>query len=240
VKLTQKVKGIFSINKHMNKLTVAVSVLLITSLCSMSSCGPNRDRRITDYYGEYTFVLPFDHSISNNAGSVYFDTDYSMEQMAELVNEAGYGASLHAIGDAKTILISAQKDGFTYYFVVYDRHYPDFVTSYTLMRAVSGISIEVSNIGPVREPHRYVFLAPLHIMARIDNSDVRRVYGSFEDIAEFYRATGKNDVVIDDANKTVMFWCDGNPNLSWKQGTIIMQYTETESGNYLEIRPLSD
>lgn len=221
----------------------AALALLVTSLCIVSSCGPNKDGSIRDYYGDYTFVLPFDHTVSNKAGAVYFETDYSMEQMVELINEVGYNASLHAIGDVKTILIAILQDGFSSYFVVYDKNYFDPGTRYTLTGASSNIKIDEADMKPFpdfpfRPPWIYVFLAPIHMLDDRDYSDMKRVYGSFEDIAEFYRATGKDDVVIDDVNKTVQFWCAGNPWASLGQGMLIMQYTETETGNYLEIKPL--
>ena len=218
---------------------LAVLTMLIISLFIISSCGPIRDGRIKDYYGEYTFVLPFDHTVSNKTDIVYFDADYSIEQMAELVNEAGYNASLHEIGNAKSISIFVPKNGFYYYFIVYDKSYFEIVVDYYILSDVSlGIRLDgddVSSIDRGRN-HPYVFLAPLHILGRSD-SGIKRVYGSFEDIAEFYRATGKNDAEIDDVNRTVKFWCEGNPNFDWRQGTIIMQYTETATGNYLEISP---
>ncbi|MCL2678995.1 MAG: hypothetical protein FWF18_01680, partial [Dehalococcoidia bacterium] len=202
----------------MNKFAVAVSALLVASLCVISSCGPIKRDNLQDYYGEYTFTLPFDYTFVHWSGNVYFDTNYSMEQMAELVNEAGYNTSLHAIGNVKTILISAQKDGFTYYFVICDKNYPYSSNVYTLMSASASISIGASgNVPtdfPFDRPIPCRFLAPLHILessSGMDLSDVRRVYGSFEDIAEFYRATGKDDFIIDDVNKTIRFGNRGNP-----------------------------
>jgi len=111
-------------------------------------------------------------------------------------------------------------------------HYFDSGTKYFFRNASSGY--EYRFLYPLN------FLAPRHIMDYRDTSLVKRVYGSFEDIAEFYRATGKNDTTIDDANKTVTFWCRGNPDSGKGQGALIMQYIETESGNYLEVKPLPE
>ncbi|ABR47931.1 hypothetical protein Amet_1759 [Alkaliphilus metalliredigens QYMF] len=212
----------------------AVLILLISSLFIVSSCGRVIRSGINDYYGEYHFELPFNHSVSNITNMLFFKTDYSMERMNELINEAGYNASLHENGNIKTILISAVKNEFTYYFVIYDKNHLGNTDVYTLSNAMSSIDIDVSE----RVPNLYVFLVPLHILDTITDSDTKKVYNSFDYIANFYRATGKNDVEIDDVNKTIIFKCEGNPNFSWVQGVVIMQYSETETGNYLEIKPL--
>ena len=113
---------------------LVVIALLLTPLCILSSYGPIKNNRMRDYYGEYTFVLSFDHGVSNYAGNIiYFDADYSIEQMAGLINEAGYSANLHAVGDTKTIMISVLQDGFTSCFIVYDKNYSDITTRYELM-----------------------------------------------------------------------------------------------------------
>ena len=207
-----------------------VLILLISSLFIVSSC--RKSGEIIDYYGEYHFQLPFDHSVSNTTDMLFFKTDYSMEEMNELINEAGYNASMHENGHVKTILISAVKEEFTYYFVIYDKGHLSNTDVYTLRNARSSIEIDVSE----RAPNRYVFLAPLQILSTID-SDTKQVHDSFDSIADFYRATGKNDFEIDDVNKTIIFQCEGNPDLSWVHGMVIMQYSETETGNYLEIKP---
>ena len=196
---------------------IACLMLIIISLFIISGCGPIKDSYIYDYYAEYRFELPFDHTISNATSELYFNAEYSIEQMCELINDAGYNADLYNNGNVKTILTSIEKDEFTYYFVIYDKNYFEDSTVYTLSNAASSF-------------YSYVFLAPVHIL---DNT--RRVYGSFEHIADFYRSTGKNDVEIDDINKTITFQCEGNPNLSWKKGSVFIQYIETETGNYLNI-----
>ena len=199
---------------------------MIIIFLSLSGCGALKDSCIGDYYAEYRFELPFNHTISNAADVLYFNAEYSMEQMCELINNEGYKADLYNIGNIKTILISIEKDEFTYYFVIYDKNYYEHSTGYTLSNAASSF-------------YNHVFLAPAHILDKATyNSDMRRVYSSFEHIADFYRASGKNDFETDDINKTITFQCEGNPNLSWKKGTIIMQYIETESGNYLNIEIL--
>ncbi|TCK92639.1 hypothetical protein EDC19_1791 [Natranaerovirga hydrolytica] len=211
-----------------------VVILLISSMVIVSSCGRIKNSGINDYYGEYYFELPFNHSVSNTTDMLFFKTDYSMERMKELINEAGYNASLHENGNVKTILISAVKNEFTYYFVIYDKNHLGNTDVYTLSNAMSSIEMDASETVP----SLYVFLAPIHILDTIADSDTKKIYNSFDHIAEFYRATGKNDVEIDDINKTITFKCEGNPNFNWVQGMVIMQYFETETGNYLEIKPL--
>ncbi|MCL2707115.1 MAG: hypothetical protein FWE97_03000 [Dehalococcoidia bacterium] len=217
----------------------ALLTMSLIALCIMPGCGPIIISEIYDHYVEYKFVLPFDHSVSNYAGNVYFDTDYSMEQMVELISEAGYNASLHRIDNIKTILISAQKDGFTYYFILCDKNYNDNGTSYILMSARATIYFENDDASSIGGRELACdFLAPLHILELRDRPDKWRLFGSFEDVAGFYRATGRDDVEIDDINKTVLFRCESYPNLGISERTIIIQYAATETGNYLKIRPL--
>jgi len=89
-------------------------------MCAFSSCirGTWTDE-IRDFYGEYIFKIPFDNSNAFMTDVLHFNADYSIEQMVQLINEAGYTADLYGTGDAKRIIISAVKNEFTYYFVIY-------------------------------------------------------------------------------------------------------------------------
>jgi hypothetical protein len=219
--------------------------LLFVSLCAMTGCsafgsffrGGVRSGGVIDYYGEYHFVLPFEHNVSYNQGDVlYFATDYLMEQMLNSINNAGYGATLHTNGDTETILISAEQEDFIYYFIIFDADYSVSGNGlYTLSNALSSMN----------PPFNYPFMAPLHIIEREHNYNARRrVFGSFDEIADFYRATGKNDAVIDEANKTIHFNNEGCQIFTPRQGiqfsairaTIVLQFVESEDGNYLYIK----
>jgi hypothetical protein len=217
-----------------------VSLLLFfSSLGIVSGCGPQKDRLIMDYYEEYSFELPFNHSITNTTNVLYFMAEYSIEQICQLINDAGYSASLHKSGNIKSILISATESECTYYFVIYDANYLESVNTdrndtYTFMNAQSSISYDSNDT-------HYVFLAPLHILeSTIEsvNSNMRQVYGSFEYIVNFYRATGKNDFEIDDENQSIYFECEGKPTFSWRRGMVVLKYIEAESGNFLSIEAL--
>lgn len=213
----------------MKKRTVIF--LLIFSLLIIAGCGRIKSRGINDYYGEYFFELPFTHRVSNRTDVLYFRAGYSMEQMNELINEAGYSASLHEKGNVKTILISVVENELTYYFVIYDKNHLGNTDTYTLSNATASITSGGT-------PNLYVFLAPLHILSTTTDSNVIKAYDSFNHVADFYRSTGKDDAEIDDINKTITFRCEGNPRLSWAQGRVIMHYFEAETGNYLEVKPL--
>lgn len=217
-----------------------ILVLFVFTLFVIAGCtGMIKISEIADYHGEYIFKIPFDHRNPRMTSSLFFETDYSMEQMAQLIIEAGYGASLNKNGDLQTMLISAVRDVFTYYFVIFDKNYIRRIhpesESYTLKNATSTI---FTNLRDRREGNVYAFLAPIHILGEPDGYGVRRLYGSFEYIADFYRATGKTDFKIDEENKRIYFECEGRAQFSWKQGTVVMQFIEKESGNYLHIKPL--
>jgi|GEM_PF-5132391 len=82
---------------------------------------------IHDFSGEYFFELPFEHQITNTKGGFFFTSDYSLEQMAELLISAGYGATLHSMGEPEhsvgevwAILVTASANDRSYYFVIVD------------------------------------------------------------------------------------------------------------------------
>ena len=204
----------------------AYMIIIILSLRFISSCGALKNSDIMDYYTEYRFELPFNHSINNAADVLYFKTEYSIEQMNQLINNAGYSANLYENGNVQTILISAVKNKFIYYFVIYDKNHSYNKDVYMLSSAALSIKFDENK-------KNYVFLAPIHIIDTTTDYDTKKVYSSFEDIANFYRATGKNDIEIDDVNKTIIFKCEGNSNLNWAKGTIAIHYIENETGNYL-------
>ena len=207
---------------------------MIFALCYLTiyGCGQNDIKYVWDYYNEYCFEPPFEVIESHYAGSVYFTTDYSMDQMCTFINEAGYTAELYCDSNVSTILISVRKDTFTYYFVIYDKNHTDKNDRYTLCDAQL-IYGSPGNTG------LYLVLAPIHIIDKTnDGKGLMRVYGSFDYISDFYRSTGKNDFDIDIVNQTITFNCQGNPKSGIFQGDVVIRYTETDDGNFLEIEPM--
>jgi hypothetical protein len=201
-----------------------MSCFLLVTLCALAACCTGRSGEIRDFYGEYSLTLPFDLADSYNAGGVlFFTTDYELEQMAELLRGAGYGASLHTNDETDTILISATQNGFVYYFVIFDKTPDDARFS---MSAAASLA------------QRHPFLAPIHILEPTPDDAMWRFFGGFEQLASFYRATGKNDVVIDEAAQRIYF---DNANAAiliprpgirhdLRQGTIILSLI----GDYLQ------
>lgn len=151
----------------MNKFSVTFLIFLIIPLCILASCtGLVITDEIADHYREYIFKIPFNNQNHRLSGDqLYFETDYSMEQMKQRLHEAGYDASLHQNGIVQTILISATRDEFTYYFVIFGRNYLHHIhptnNFYTLTSATSSI---FTNIRDRRGENVYVFLAPIHIL----------------------------------------------------------------------------
>ncbi|MCL2576218.1 MAG: hypothetical protein FWE33_07265 [Defluviitaleaceae bacterium] len=219
--------------KKIKFLLFVLSLLLILSSCT----GIIRTRKMWDYYTEYHFELPFrpsDYAQLGGGGHLWFTADYTMEQMKQFINDMGYVANIYQNGDASTMLISAERDERIYYFVIFDAVYSQGIYRYVLDRASASLMIGVPD---PRIPSLYVFLAPIHILREVSEG-IYRAYETFEYIADFYLSTGKNDVEIDFDNKTIYFQTAGNQQSRWRQGTIVMQYIETEDGSFLEIRPL--
>ena len=212
-----------------------IAIVLFLTLGILSSCtGLTATDEIYDYYGDYSFRIPFNHSNSRMSDMIFFETDYSMQQMVQLLNEAGYLAGLHENGNVLTIHISAVVDGLAHSFIIYDKNHLGNADVFTLSNAAMSITNDVDE--GVRNTYR--FLAPLHILDTTTDSNMKRVFGCFEHIANFYRGTGRNDVEIDVVNKVIFFESEGNPSLNWAQGTVMLQFIETNAGNYLYIRPL--
>ena len=195
--------------------------------------------------------MPFSHNVTYNMGNtLYFTTDYSMEQMVNLINNIGHNASLHTNGSVETILISTIQDDFTYYFIIFNGVFVDGAYSYSGEKYTLSdtFSTAVLWIGEDVRSTPYPFLAPLHILEpvyEINPKATRKVFGSFEEIVNFYLATGKDDVIIDHDNKTIYFYNGGSTwfslnrstHHSKRQGTVAISFIETELGNYLYIRP---
>lgn len=209
------------------------NVLLLTLFFCLLICSCDRVDipYIEDYYGECNFELPFEYKDGNYSGSViYFSTEYSMEQMCELINSAGYSAELFEIDSLPTILITVEQDSSAYYFAVYDKEFNDS-EKYEFTNCT--LSLNIPNAG------RYSILAPIHIIDKNFSRDDERisfkVYNSFEYIADFYRASGKKDFVIDESDKTITFECKGKTDLSYVESEVEIRYVETSDDCYLEI-----
>ncbi len=204
-------------NSKVNFLLILLSFLIFST-----SCGRNTRKDVIDYYGEYSFELPFNHIVKNSTDVLYFDTEYSIEQMSQIITEAGYQAELYDSGDTKKILISVAEEPFTYYFVIHDKEKNDDNDSYTLSDAhlVWGY---------------YSILAPINIINESNNSEQISIYESFDYLVKFYESTGKNDFSIDEINKTITFKCHKKPNTSLRDGEIKIHYIEAEEGNVLKI-----
>ena len=212
--------------------------MLVIIVFAMTACGSDTGRYIYDYYGMYRFELPFDHTVTHRRGlqSLSFQLTYSMEQMREKIENAGYTATIYEHdGNDQRMLITAPKDGYNYYFTIYGN---------TLERLSSSLVVT----APHGEPATYVFLFPNHIVpfgasfSASENSEQRttaELFASFDYIANFYRNTGKNDVSINTEDKTITFFAEGHRDLNWRRGYVIMSFEDTENGSYVQIHAKS-
>ncbi|MCL2235370.1 MAG: hypothetical protein FWB98_02885 [Defluviitaleaceae bacterium] len=214
-------------------------ILLVMSGCVLFKGGV-RTGGVIDYYGEYYFVLPFNHIISYNIGdTLYFTTDNSLKEMKEAINDAGYLATLHTNGETETILISVEQNHITYHFIIFDADYSGI---FTLSNALSNTWMGVfhGELAPSNLP----FLAPLHMLEPRPNTNLRRrVFGSFNEIEYFYLKAGRNYVVVDRDKKTIFFH-NGNSRLftpipgvqtSVVRGTIALRFVSVDDENFLYI-----
>ena len=224
---------------------VLFSLACIICFGMMCGCsGKDKDKIIYDYYGVTQFVLPFEHENVTSTDALYFNTNLNMEQMTERIKNAGYQGTLHEFEGVKRIFITVINGSVSSYFIIYDKTLSEFLGNgksdrYSL-RALTA-SIQVADKDSNYET--YVFLFPLHVSDISELTKTRKIYCTFNEFADFYRATGRKDVQIDVGNKTVTFTCKGtdsteqdktNPNFA--TGKVVMQYVEKSSGNYIDIQ----
>lgn len=201
-----------------------------------------KEGKIYDFYGTAEFVLPFESENYTKTGVLNFDTDLTMEQMTEKTKSAGYGAELYDFDGVKRMLITQEQGGCNYYFLIYDK---------TLPAATGNGSAERFTLCDLSESFRindkqYVFLFPQQF-AEAKNSGLvsgatesKKVYCTFNEFADFYRNTGKDDVTIDSGNRTVTFSCKASVeqngiDANHSAGEILLSYTEAENGNYVNV-----
>jgi hypothetical protein len=202
----------------------------------ITSCS-NKERFLKDYYQEYSFELPFKYIYKYATyDTFYFDTGLTIEQMCESINASGFKASFYNNDGIEKIFITAIKNSFSYYYVIYDKAYLESGNVYTLRECSVSLTMPIDDA--VKEPYIYVFLFPHHLTdVKSDEQDKRKIYCSFDEFAEFYRATGKNDAQIDNKNLTVTFFCEGYASRNWIRGNLLMRYVESATGNYIHILP---
>lgn len=217
-------------------------------LCAAGACKKDNvinEGKIYDFYREVEFELPFESKNYSYAGVLNFDTDLSMAQMAEKTKSAGYGADLYDFDGVQRLFVTSEKDGGKSYFLIYDKTLSEARGNgesdrYTL----SGLSGDFQADGK-----RYAYLFPLQfaeakdaeITSESPKTERKKVYCTFNEFAEFYRGTGKNDVTVDETNRTVTFSCKASTeqngtDVNLSAGEILLSYVETENGNYAEIR----
>ncbi|MDR3186140.1 MAG: hypothetical protein LBU04_04965 [Christensenellaceae bacterium] len=234
------------------RIAVEASTISVLIFCAVfipvmlsGGCVGSKHKTIKDYYEEYSFELPFKHTIGNNQyTTLYFKTRLTMEQMCESINTAGYKASLYNYDNINKIFIVARKNEFSYYYVICNKIYVDgaYVDGYVLSDCSSSLSISANS----KERNQYVFLFPLHLSDTVESNPNRiKINSTFDEFVDFFASTGKNDAQIDYENKSVIFSCRESANDDidkyWINGNIVMLYTESETGNYINLSlPLVD
>jgi len=196
-----------------------IFLFLIISLVISTSCtGVVRITGIYDFFQRYYFEVPFENTPIKAPGDMRFTTDYTMEQMVEHLNVAGYIAEIYSVGDVATILVTAMTRGRAHYFVIFENNDDDcyWLDTFLVRNASSAIRRPT-------EGFRF-FLAPIHVMEDT-SSDVglRRFYSTFGHLAEFYRATGRDDVIVDEESKAIYL------------ENVVLRYTENENGSFLYV-----
>jgi len=220
--------------KIRKKFIVIIFLGILLSQFALTACivpGGRSQSHIYDFYGEYRFDLPFAHSRTFMTSSLFFDSEYNMTQMRDLIIEAGYGARLYNFNDIERLHIYAARDGRRYYFMITRLEGSAgrfMIDGSTAMISAGG------NFGGI-----YVFLFPNHLI----DGDLwttetsKRMNGTFEEFADFYTSTGRDNVTVNYSERTITYRCKGQETLSWNQGYVVILWNQTENGNHVIIRP---
>jgi len=220
--------------KFRQMLIIVMLIGTFLSQFALTACvGGRSQSHIYDFYQEYRFDLPFAHSRTFMTSSLFFDTEYDMSQLRDLIIEAGYGARLYDFNSIERLHIYAMRDGRRYYFMI--TRLMDSTRRFSIDSSTGMISAG-ENSGGI-----FVFLFPKHLIDAVNLWAVEnshRMHGTFEEIAAFYANTGRGNVTINYEEKTIIYLCREVSNLNWNGGYVIMRWVETETGNYLDISPL--
>ena len=236
--------------KRLEKACLRGASVLCAAAFVFSAVACQKDNSVSegkllDFYGEAEFTLPFECDNFSKTDALNFNTDLSMEQMTEKVKSAGYGAVLYDFDGVKRTLITSEKNGCDYYFLIYDKSYSGAIGNGESDRYTLGELSESVRAGD----SLYAFLFPLHFAeisaaqngAGADGAQSRKMHCTFNEFADFYRNSGKDDALIDEENKTVTFACKASAehngtNVNWSAGDVLLSYSETEIGNFVEMR----
>lgn len=180
-----------------------------------------------DYYHKYRFKLPFELTSSNYAGRLYFNTMYSTDEMCAKLTAAGYNVELFTIDDTASILITVNANDTSYYFIIFEQNKSNSKVGYVLCNAELLLGCPGEGL--------YSVLAPIHVMDSIMADDrTVRVYCDFEYISNFYKRIRKNDIIIDEVNKTITLKSKGSANSGLLYGEVIISFREIQENQYLD------
>ena len=259
VKLEQALRSINLImKKTFKKITIFMTMVVLSSTLMLSAflCGPNHITSMRDFYGEVSFELPFRVTRSNYSGDLFFGTNYTLEQMHErIVAQEGHGARIYGFMTANStatyrMLIYVEKGAKKHYFMMFaNEGYPGNFSVTNGGLFIRGLRPLVEQCYYEWRRPGYNMLFPMHLAvgtaARryMDENNAIRVWGDFEQIANFYSGTGRDNVTVDKYNQTITFFAvdhiiHTDPNfiyneisLGWYEGYVQMQWVEYDNGN---------
>jgi len=100
------------------KRLICIALILVLSV-SLVGCGENFSTRRSDFHGQYSFELPFD-AVGRIRGHIWFTADYTLDEMRQFIEDAGYEATIHDFEEVRRIFITATRGAYKYYFVIWD------------------------------------------------------------------------------------------------------------------------
>ncbi|MCL1945212.1 MAG: hypothetical protein FWF56_05365 [Firmicutes bacterium] len=180
-----------------------VFTLLIVIL-SLFAIGCAKDMvKVKDFYGEYEFVLPFQHKkISSDDGHNKYSSDLSLLQQVNFLEDKGY--STKQINTSK-YAVEIDKDGVSRYFVISSQIEHDTDKSFFVLdnmgTTLSYIDNESYSVNIVCLFPQYFILgdaSPSYQLAYITSVD-------FFAFKRFYESTKKDEYKFDLLTQTISF-----------------------------------
>ena len=139
----------------------------------------------------------------------------------------------YIVGQAgrQSILIYIESKYRTHYFVITEPEFPELFDGFLLPSMINVIRDRENS-------QSYIFLFPVHLSVwRPQNPNLVRIYGTWEEVSEFYARTGRSEIAVNNEDRTVVIWCHRDEVRNFRAGYVILEWVEAENGNYLKISP---
>ncbi|MDR3021242.1 MAG: hypothetical protein LBU60_00980 [Clostridiales bacterium] len=194
------------------KILVVVVVIFCCADLFLAGCSVFKSKfegTIKDYFGQYTFVLPFkfDYIVGYDKR---FSTSLSLEQQKKEIENAGYTVEKFDNFEGPDLFIQASKNDAKYYFIIKERQQ---TADSHVFYEIGGLSIwDYRTVLNESGMATRMLFPEYKISQMIGINDEKNPIGfecifegSFFDFVTFYNNLSRQDFEIDFDNHTVSF-----------------------------------